>query len=194
MAENPPHKWRWNPQRVKAAALVAEDALTIPRIAEEVGIDADTLRRWKKIPDFDARVQEIVRGLDDAVSQLRFAKRRERVRSLNEQAEDYLTIKQERADYFTERFPDVPGGRTGRLVHREEWVGTARDGHLVDVFEVDGGTDKLFDSVLVQIAKERGEWSDKRELSGPNGSSLLGIIEIEITHPPDDGGDDDDDD
>lgn len=190
-----PKSWTWTGQRIKAAQLVAEDALSNERIAEEVGIHLSTFKAWKQVPEFESRVREIVQELDEAVSQLRFAKRRERIRALNEQAEDYVQIRKERSAYFAEKFPNVPGGRTGRLVHREEWVGTAKDGHMVDVFEVDGGTDKLFDSVLIQIAKERNEWTEgKRELTGPNGTPLLPIVEIEITHPVEGEGPADDDD
>lgn len=181
-------------KQLKAATLVAEDTLSNQRIAEECKVTRQTIDNWKKLPAFQNAVRQKTQELDDAVSQLRFAKRRERIRALNEQAEDYLTIVSERGSWFAQHEPDVPGGRTGRIVRTERVIGVGKAAQVTVEYELDKGLESQFDSVLVQLAKERGEWSDgKRELTGPNGSPLLPIIEIEVHkagRPPDDDDDD----
>lgn len=181
-------------KQLKAATLVAEDTLSNQRIAEECKVTRQTIDNWKKLPAFQNAVRQKTQELDDAVSQLRFAKRRERIRALNEQAEDYLTIVSERGSWFAANEPDVPGGRTGRIVRTERVIGVGKAAQVTVEYELDKGLESQFDSVLVQLAKERGEWSDgKRELTGPNGSPLLPIIEIEVHkagRPPDDDDDD----
>jgi transposase-like protein len=47
----------WNEQRIQAAALVAAGRLTDLEIAAEVGVSDRQLRRWKRIPEFRARVE-----------------------------------------------------------------------------------------------------------------------------------------
>lgn len=181
-------------KQLKAAGLVAEDTMPDIRIAEECKVSRTTLHNWKQLPAFQVAVREKVQELDDAVSQLRFAKRRERIRALNEQAQDYLTIVQERGQWFADNEPDVPGGRTGRIVRTERVIGVGKAAQVTVEYELDRGLESQFDSVLVQIAKERGEWSEKRELTGAGGSPLLPIVEIEVrkaSAPPDDDDDDD---
>lgn len=178
----------------KAAMLVAEDAMTNARIAEECGVSEPTIYYWKRDPEFARVVREKVQQLDEAVSQLRFAKRRERIRALNEQAEDYLTIIQERADWFAQNDADVPGGRTGRIVRQERVIGTGKAATKTVEYVIDKGLEAQFDAVLVHLAKERGEWSDgRRELTGPNGTPLLPIVEIEVVKQMSPPIDDDDD-
>jgi transposase-like protein len=187
--------FEWTAQKLKAANLIAEDTMSKQRIAEEVGIGVALLKEWRDHPDFQRRVAEIVKELDEAVSQLRFAKRRGRIEALNDLAEDYVKIVKERAEYFTlNPVEDVPGLKTGRFSREEKSIGSGNLQKTVVVYTPDTALDKSFRDTLVQIARERGEWLDKRELSGPDGSSLLGIIEIEVTHPAGEFRDDEDDD
>lgn len=170
----------------KAAALVAEDTLNYERIAEECGVNVSSVYNWKKREDFMALVREHVQRLDEAVSQLRFAKRRERVRALNDQAQDYLQIVEERSRYYADEengLQHVPGGKTGRIIRQVKIIGTGSNAQRIEEFVFDKALDSQFQSTLEHIAKERGEWSEKRELSGPNGTPLLPIIEIRVTEP-----------
>lgn len=48
----------WNEQRIQAAQHVASGRLTDLEIAAEVGISDRQLRRWKRIPEFRARVEQ----------------------------------------------------------------------------------------------------------------------------------------
>jgi hypothetical protein len=183
-------------KQLKAAALVGEDALSNARIAAECGISTSTLDKWKQDRQFQDAVRKKVQELDDAVSQLQYAKRRERIRALDDMARDYVTIAEERAAWFAINDPDVPGGRTGRIVRQERVLGSGKGQVRTTEYVLDKALDQGLRDTFVHIAKERGEWSDgRRELSGPNGTPLLPIIEIEVhkqTSPPDIDGDDDD--
>jgi helix-turn-helix protein len=49
----------WNPSKEAAAELVAAGELTIAEIAKRVGVSEKTIDRWKKRPEFQARVNGI---------------------------------------------------------------------------------------------------------------------------------------
>lgn len=183
MATTPRPK-RLSVRQLKAAVLLGEDSLSIARIAEEVGVSDVTIYNWKKLPHFMDAVRAKVRELDEATSQLRFAKRRERIAALEQMAEDHLTIMRERAEWFAANDPEVPGGRTGRVIRQEKVIGIGKQQKQVTEYVEDKGLDQNFRETLIHIAKERGEWSEKRELSGPNGLPLLPIIELRIEEPP----------
>lgn len=196
MADNASQPKPLTAKQMKAAVLVAEDAISNERIAEECGVSSKTLYNWKLLPEFQAVVREKTQELDDAVSQLQFAKRRGRLEALNAQATDYQTIVKERAEWFGRHEPDVPGGKTGRIIRQEKVIGTGRNAVATTEYALDKGLEAQFDNVLVQIARERGEWLDKRELTGANGTPLVPITEIVVnlpTAPPEIVGDDDDD-
>lgn len=195
--------FNWTGQKLKAAQLLAEDTMSKTRIAEECGCALVTLKKWRNEPAFQDRVREIVQALDEEVSQLRFAKRRERIRALDEMANDLLTIRNERGAAFAEAGtyvtdpvtgqtvfvpnPDiqaVPGGKTGRIIRQEKQIGAGRSAQSVIEYAYDSSVDKAFRDTLVHIAKERGEWSDgRREITGPNGTPLLPIREIVVQVP-----------
>lgn len=175
--------WTWTAQKRKAAILLAEDTLPKTRIAEEVGVTSTTLSNWRQVPEFEAAIQDKVKELDEAVTALRFVKRRERLEVLSNQASAYLQIIEERAAYFAQNEPEVPGGKSGHVTRREKTLGSGSKQTTTVEYEVDTGTDRQLNATLVQIAKERGEWSDKKELTGPGGSALLPIVEIEVTMP-----------
>lgn len=157
--------------------------MNMARVAEEVGISPKTLYEWKLLPLFIDAVRRKVQELDAATSQLRFAKRRNRIEALEQMAEDHLTIMQERAAWFANNDPDVPGGRTGRIIKRIKVVGVGKNSTLVTEYEEDKGLDQNFRDTIKHIAQERGEWSDKKEISGPNGLPMLTITEIRVRQP-----------
>lgn len=177
------HKPGLSAKQLKAALLVGEDSMSVARIAEECGVSERIIHKWKLNPEFMDAVRQKVRELDEATSQFRFAKRRGRIAALEQMAEDHLTIMAERAAWFAENDPEVPGGRTGRIIKRIKVIGVGKNSTQVTEYEEDKGLDSNFRDTIKQIAQERGEWSDKKEVSGPNGMPLLPIIELRIREP-----------
>jgi len=167
----------------RAATLVAEDELTNERIAQECGIRMETLYEWRKEPLFQQAVREKIAELDAAVSKIRFAKKRDRIALLSQNVEKYLEVREQRAAYYAEHYDDVPGGKTGLLTPTERQLGPSAGSRVVVDHKTDTGLEKLISDTLVLIAKERGELTEKRELSGPNGTALVPIIEIEVALP-----------
>ena len=179
-------------KQLRAAGLLAEDVLPDERIAEEVGISRKTLHNWKQEEEFRNAVRDKIAELDAAVSRYQFVKRRNRIALMNRQVEDYNQIVQERADWFTQNDPDVPGGKTGRIVKQVKQIGVGKAAELVEEYVLDKGLETQIQATLKQIAQERGEWTEKREHTGPGGTPLIPITEIVIAKqaaPPDDDDD-----
>jgi hypothetical protein len=50
--------FRWSEKKLGAAKLIADDSLTDVEIGLRVGVSDRQLRRWKHVPEFQARVEE----------------------------------------------------------------------------------------------------------------------------------------
>jgi IS30 family transposase len=48
----------WSTNKETAALLLAEDSLSMPQIAQQLGTSESTIDRWKKVPEFQARIKE----------------------------------------------------------------------------------------------------------------------------------------
>lgn len=169
-----------NASQLIAAKMIASNEMTFGRIAEELKITEITLMNWRSRADFQQKVAEYAEGIVQATSTLKFSARNRRIEALNKLAEDYEIIMQERAAWYAEHLPEVPGGRTGHLVHQIKVVGVGKNAQVVEEDVLDKALDEGFKDTLVHIAKERGEWAEKREVTGINGSPLLPISEIVV--------------
>lgn len=180
-------------KQIKAAWLLAEDSMPDTRIAEECGIAPTTLYQWKKIPEFDQAKRDRIRQLDDAVSQLQFVKRRNRLDVLNDQLKDYLQIREERAKWYLDNDPEIPGGKTGRLTRTIKVIGVGKAAQRIEEHALDKALESQIQATLKHIAQERGEWTEKREVTGADGAPLIPIVEIEVLKQasPPSGSDDD---
>ena len=152
----------WTAQRTRAALLLAEDALSDEGIASTVGVSPVTLWRWKQHPDFTARIAEHVAALDRAVSRYRIAKRRERVRILDQQQTKLLEVQDARAVAYDGM---APGGDTGVLVKTEKIVGDL----TVIEWAVDTGVIHEIRALQKQAAQELGQWSEKSTVTHDGG-------------------------
>ncbi len=106
--------WEWNTVREKAAQLVAQDELTDLKIAESIGVAEVTVERWKRVPEFRARVAEIVAAVAKALEQYAIADKDERLADLND---CWMRIRRAMDDRG--RSPEmqaIPGGTTGLFV------------------------------------------------------------------------------
>lgn len=153
---------------------------------------ADTIYRWKKEPEFLARIEELRQEARDAVAHLFIAQHSNRMALYNKQALDLLRLKEARSKaHASDR--DMPGGDTGTLVkkktvrveRKKEKGGT--DSQLVTV-EVN--YDRAVDAELRELAKqaaiEQGDWNEKREITGAGGTPLIPIREVLIARPSED--------
>jgi hypothetical protein len=150
-------RWSWSQARETAASLVADDTLSDIEIASKVGVGKATLERWKKVPQFYARVLEIREALRKTAAEVALqhgiANCRERMVCLNELWNRLQRVVNDRA-----KAPDmqnIPGGRTGLLVHRVRSIG---GDETVDEYAVDTGLLHELREYAKQAAQDMGQW------------------------------------
>jgi len=149
-------------KREKAARLVAEDRHSDARIAELCGITERTLERWKKEPMFSERVKSIVLAYSEKALRDGLARRERRVAVLNDMHNRMLSVIDERAE--DEEMHKVPGGSTGLVTKQLKGIGKGDDFRVVEVFEVDTTLVRELRATQEQIAKELGQWVEKRDV------------------------------
>lgn len=156
--------WVWNEQREQAALLTAEDELTDAEIEALLNVAHSTLWRWRKVPEFRARVDELARELTAGPRKQAIARRARRVAELQRRHEKLLAVIEARGVHPD--YQQLPGGETGVLVARHKIIGRGADSREVVEYEVDTGLLKELREIEKQAAIEVGDWSEKRELSG----------------------------
>lgn len=182
----------WTPTKKRAAVLVAEDKLSIREIASELGVNKQTITRWKHHPAFIGTVADHAAELHAEMMRKAIAKKRERIKVLDtlhdklltvidERAERYVRMEHETADDETDRQSIArvaqqvsggtaettvpPGGATGLVVRQLKQIGTGFNAKTVEEFAVDTGTIKAIQSLQEQAAKEMGQWVERGELA-----------------------------
>jgi transposase-like protein len=53
-----PVNWTWSRKKEAAAKLLAEGGVTAKAIAEHLGVARETLRFWKRSPEFNERIEQ----------------------------------------------------------------------------------------------------------------------------------------
>jgi transposase-like protein len=171
--------FHWTKPKERAAVLLAEDDITDAEIAAQVGVNPATLWRWKQHPEFAARVGDHTGQLQAAMLRYRVAKKRERMRVLDDLHTKLLTVIEDRGVEYED---DAPGTRTGLVTKTFKMVGAGRDATLVTEWGVDTPTVREIRAIQEQAAKELGQWVEKGEISGPGGSPLV-IRSISVPLP-----------
>jgi transposase-like protein len=144
----------WSKTRLEAAQLVAYGELSFPAIASKVGIARDTLFRWRRVPEFAARVEELTGAIKASLRRLAVSRPERRVDRLNR---DWLRLQkviEERA--ADPKMAGVPGGDTGLLTRDVKGVGSGEGFRLVELYEVDAAILKELREIERQAAKEIG--------------------------------------
>lgn len=168
MSQNVP-EFEWTEQRVEAAALVAQDALTDEEIASNLGIDRRTLTRWKGEAEFRQRVGEIVKETHERIVARGIAEKQNRIDALNRRWKLMDDVIRQRAENLT----DVAGGgNTGLLVRQVKGAGSGEAFRLIEEYAVDTGLLKELREHEKQAAQELGQWTEKSDLTS-NGKALI---------------------
>jgi hypothetical protein len=144
--------FKWTQRRSQAAQLVADDHFIDEDIAAKVGISSKQLVRWKKQPEFAAKVAELVVEFDRNVRLRGIAVRARRIESYLADWDDIQTILRERGAELTE----ISGGKTGYIVR--DYKGKDAD---TPVYAFDTGLFREARALREQLGKELGQWTDK---------------------------------
>lgn len=152
----------WTKKREQAAALVADDQLADREIAQSIGVNKVTLERWKQHPSFRARVDALVEDVRLALRAKGISDKANRVAALDDRWRRMQRVIDERA--ADESYADVPGWKTGLLVHQRKKIGHGEDSEVVDEFVVDVGLLRELRAHEEQAAKELGQWVERSGL------------------------------
>ena len=144
-------------QQELAAQLVAEARYEYSEIAEKVGVEVRTLYKWRNVPTFAFRVDEISRDFARAALKRGLARKEYRVDCLAKLHSKLLTVIEERAE--AEDMQEVPGGKTGLMVRTFKVSGET----VMTEYAVDTGLIRELRAIQEQVAKELGQVVDKHE-------------------------------
>jgi hypothetical protein len=125
---------------------------------------AQSADRLLRNADLKARIAEIQAELYAATKRALITERESRIRAYQDRWERMTRVITERA--ADPKMKGVPGGTTGLLCHTFKMVGSGPAAMLVDEYEVDTGLLREARAHEEQAAKELGQWTEKRELSG----------------------------
>jgi hypothetical protein len=150
--------------RTLAAQLVAEDALTNEQIAERCGVTRQALDKWKRHPEFSARVAAILEQTRAALLARGITAKQNRLDGYDDLYQRLHTLIEQRA--ADPELQDVPGGATGLLIHRERVIGSGDNARAIDEYEYDAAVPAEMRALAKQAAQELGEWTERQEHSG----------------------------
>jgi hypothetical protein len=172
-------------KKQEAAALaVAEDRLTDREIADAAGITVWALDKWKRRPDFRARIDEHRAHWREEIAAQGIANKQNRIAAYNA---DWQRLEQ----VILARAADplmagVAGGDTGLLVatpilvrvyetsdEDDEDLKPLKRQVMTYEYAVDTGLLRERRELAKQAATELGEWTEKKELTGAGGAALI---------------------
>lgn len=164
--------WKWTGVREAVALLVAKDELTDYEIATRHHLARATLGRWKRYPDFAARVEEHRATWREEIKRKGIADVQNRVDAANARHAMLNRIISERA--VAAEMATVPGGTTGLLTRKTAYVkvykvtddGTGnpqREMVEVEEYAVDTGLLHELRAHEDEVAKHLGQLVEKRE-------------------------------
>lgn len=157
--------WQWTQPRQIAAQMVAEGK-KLTEIASATNTKPATIGNWKKQPEFAERVEEISTEMAEALKRAGLRVKEYRIDRLNDLLNRMYQVIEGRA----EDMQDIAGGESGLLVRKKKSIGWGENTEKVTEYAFDRALVEELREVLKHAAQEVGEWTEKRELTGPDGS------------------------
>ena len=108
-----PSKWEWSTNKETAAQLLAEDSLSIPQIAQQLGASESTVDRWRKVPEFQARIKENIAAFRTKFLECGLARKESRLAALTDVYHRLQLIVSERG--ASAEMKSVAGGASGLI-------------------------------------------------------------------------------
>ena len=192
------HRTDLNANQERAVRLVFTGKLTDEEIAGAVGISPATLYRWKRLPAFTKRLNQLRCELREEMEHGTVADQLERLRRRDARWKRNSDLVEQRAARFAsppkrgDQASQGKGDSGGRLRLRtrngalqeegsaaiRQRVGGASCGEIEPVFDT-GLYKALHDDELL-TAKELGDIKTKTEVSGPNGQPVQVKQEVRV--------------
>lgn len=173
----------FTPEKRRAAQLLAEGNITVQEVAKRLNVDRNTLWNWRKDPAFRAVVAEMDAELNQDALQLAITRRRERLARYNDRFNRYQQVIEERAAYYAERYPEVPGGTSGLLVETLKVVGSGPSAYTVTEHVLDHALSREMRELAKQAAIELGQWTERSALEATVAQQVV-ITERQVFHLP----------
>lgn len=158
-----------NRRQAEALQLCFLDDMTDMEIAKTLHTSRQTLCRWKALPEFRRQLDELHTAALENVRRESIAVRSNRIAQLIDRARRMRALIQARS----EEHADAPGGSTGLLCREVKVLGKGEDAEVIDIYKADTALLREMRETEKQIAIEVGEWSEKAEISGPNGGPIV---------------------
>ena len=168
-----PSKWEWSTNKETAAQLLAEDSLSIPQIAQQLGTSESTVDRWRKVPEFQARIKENIAAFRTKFLECGLARKESRLAALTDVYHRQQIIVTERG--ASAEMKSFAGGASGLIKVTWKQVGAGEERQLIPECRVDTALSRGIRSTLKQVAEELGQWANK---SLPEISGTLSMAEI----------------
>ena len=130
-----PSKWEWSTDKQTAAQLLAEDSLSIPQIAQQLGTSDSTVDRWKKVPEFQARIQENIAAFRAKLLECGLARKERRLAALTDVYHRQQLIVSARG--ASAEMKSVAGGATGLVTVTWKQFGAGEERQLIPEYHAD---------------------------------------------------------
>ena len=171
--------------QLMAAELVAHDRLSIPGIAQRVGVGRSTIRDWKTQPEFQAEVERLLNSWAKDIYKHGIADERRCWFRINDRWRRGQAFIEKRARLFKrlrEVEPlllEVAGGETGFVSwkYRTIHLGEKEYQKVVD-FEFDTGLWDAMNKIEQQAAILKGRWKQQHEIAVTVSEDAKALAEI----------------
>jgi hypothetical protein len=170
--------FRWSKKAELAALRLAEDELPDHEIASLAGISPRTLAYWKDHPEFRDRIQSNLAQLHAAMLRYPIAKRRYRIKRLNDLEAKAWDVIEARAN--DPELAGIPGGETGMIVRQIKIMGTGNNAREVEEYSYDKALSSDLQSLYDQAATETGQKVERIQAAVAMAVQLVGISPDDI--------------
>ena len=134
------------------------------------------LLRWSKGHQWQKRLEQAAKEQRQAIIARGIIEKQNRLDAYNDLFKRSYDVIKARAGDETST---GPGSGSGLLARTYKGVGKGDDFKLIEEYAVDTGLIREMRELAKQTAQEMGEWTERKELSGPDGKPLV-ITEIVI--------------
>jgi hypothetical protein len=156
--------WNWTTGLDQAAYLVAEDRMTLKDIEEKTLISTSRIKKMISLNgEFCKRVDHYREEWMKKLKTKSTANRDLRINIYAEMADKLVGIYRDRAKQYKNK--KHPGVNSGMMVRTIKAVGHGPKAKFIRGWEVDHALSREIRDTLQQMAKERGEWTEKTENS-----------------------------